>query len=78
MTYSVYLNDKLAFENLTKEEAEEKKEEMSQMIQAGLPTSYSQDDITIHHYERISNQINQKNQDRIQTLENSEAGSIRI
>tara|TARA_B100000902_G_C26961047_1_gene740517 strand:- start:240 stop:425 length:186 start_codon:yes stop_codon:yes gene_type:complete len=61
MTYSVYLNDKLAFENLTKEEAEEKKEEMSQMIQAGLPTSYSQDDITIHHYERISNQINQKN-----------------
>jgi hypothetical protein len=61
MTYSVYLNDKLAFKNLTKEEAEVKKEEMSQMIQAGLPTSYSQDDIIIHHYEGISNQINQKN-----------------
>jgi hypothetical protein len=51
MTYSVYLNDKLAFENLTKEEAEKKKEQMSQMIQAGLPTSYNQEDITIHYYE---------------------------
>ena len=50
MTYSVYLNDKLAFENLTKEEAEEKREEMSQMIQAGLPTSYTKEDITIHYY----------------------------
>ena len=40
MSYSVYLDDKIAFENLSKEEAENKKRQMSQMIQAGLPTSY--------------------------------------
>ena len=41
MSYSVYLDDKIAFENLTKEEAENKKMQMSQMIQAGLPTCIS-------------------------------------
>ena len=63
MTYSVYLNDKLAFEDLTKEQAEKRKEQMSQMILAGLPTSYNKEDITIHYYERISNQTDSANQD---------------
>ena len=50
MSYNVYLDDKIAFENLTKEEAENKKKQMSQMIQAGLPTSYQVEDIKIYHY----------------------------
>lgn len=50
MSYNVYLDDKIAFENLTKEEAENKKKQMSQMIQAGLPTAYHVEDIKIYHY----------------------------
>lgn len=50
MTYSVYLDDKIAFENLSKEEAENKKKQMSQMIQAGFPTAYHVEDIKIYHY----------------------------
>ena len=50
MSYSVYIDDKIAFKNLTKEEAENKREQMSQMIQAGLPTSYHVEDIKIYHY----------------------------
>jgi len=45
--YSVYLDDKQVFINLTKEEAEEKKKEFQQMIMAGVPSSYSHNDVKV-------------------------------
>lgn len=47
MTYSLYLNGKLVFDNLSVSEAEKKKLQMSQMLQVGLNSSYTTDQIVI-------------------------------
>jgi hypothetical protein len=45
MTYSVYLGNTLAIENLSKEEAEQKVEEFRKMIFVGVRSDYTSDDI---------------------------------
>ena len=47
MTYSVYLGNTLAIDNLSKEEAEQKVEEFRRMIFVGVRSDYSVDDIKI-------------------------------
>ena len=49
MSYQVYLDKKIAFENLTKLEAEQKKKEFEQLIDAGIKSVYSKEDIKIVH-----------------------------
>jgi hypothetical protein len=45
--YSVYLDQKIAFDNLTKEDAENIAKEMKQMIYAGVQSYYTADQIKI-------------------------------
>ena len=45
MSYSVYLGNTLAIENLSKEEAEQKVKEFRTMIFVGVRSDYSPDDI---------------------------------
>ena len=61
MSYQVYLDKKIAFENLTKLEAEQKKKEFEQMLDAGIKSVYSKEDIKIvkQNVYRILNSIYQ-------------------
>jgi len=49
MTYSVYLGNTLAIENLSKEEAEKKVEEFRKMIFVGVRSDYTPDQVIIKH-----------------------------
>ena len=41
MTYSVYIDKKIVFNNLSKADAEQRVKELQQMICAGIPTQYT-------------------------------------
>ena len=45
--YNVYIDQMIAFENLTKENAEQRAKEIVQMISAGIPTQYSKEQVRI-------------------------------
>lgn len=45
--YSVYIDQMIAFENLTKEDAEQRAREIQQMIFAGIPTQYTTEQVKI-------------------------------
>ena len=45
--YNVYLDKKIVFENLSKEEAEQKATEIQQMIFAGIPTQYTTEQVEV-------------------------------
>jgi hypothetical protein len=47
MTYNVYIDQKIVFENLSKEDAEQRAKEIQQMIFAGIPTQYTTDQVRI-------------------------------
>ena len=47
MTYNVYIDQMIAFENLSREDAEQRAKEIHQMISAGIPTQYSKEQIKI-------------------------------
>lgn len=47
MTYNVYIDQRIAFENLTKEDAEQRAKEIQQMISAGIPTQYTTEQIKV-------------------------------
>lgn len=47
MSYSVYIDQMIAFENLTKEDAEQRAKEIQQMISAGIPTQYTTEQIKV-------------------------------
>lgn len=47
MTYNVYIDQMIAFENLSKEDAEQRAKEIHQMISAGIPTQYSKDQVKV-------------------------------
>lgn len=49
MTYSVYLGNTLAIDNLSKEEAEKKVEEFCRMIFVGVRSDYTSDQVIIKH-----------------------------
>ena len=49
MTYSVYLGNTLAIDNLSKEEAEQKVEEFRRMIFVGVRSDYTSDQVIIKH-----------------------------
>ena len=49
MTYSVYLGNTLAIDNLSKEEAEKKVEEFRKMIFVGVRSDYTEDQVIIKH-----------------------------
>lgn len=57
MSYQVYLDKKIAFENLTKLEAEQKKKEFEQMLDAGIKSVYSKEDIKIVHIPDLKDNI---------------------
>jgi|TARA_B100000035_G_scaffold209157_1_gene178869 formamidopyrimidine-DNA glycosylase len=47
MAFSVYLDKKPAFENISKEEAEHKQMILQQMIRAGVPSSYTEEQVKV-------------------------------
>jgi hypothetical protein len=47
MSYNVYIDQMIAFENLTKEDAEQRAREIQQMIFAGIPTQYTTEQVKI-------------------------------
>jgi len=47
MNYNVYIDQMIAFKNLTKEDAEQRAKEIQQMIFAGIPTQYTVKQIKI-------------------------------
>lgn len=47
MAFSVYLNKKPAFQNISKEEAEHKQMILQQMIRAGVPSSYTEEQVKV-------------------------------
>lgn len=47
MTYNVYIDQMIAFENLPKEDAESRAKALQQMIFAGIPTQYTKEQIKI-------------------------------
>jgi len=47
MKYNVYIDQMIAFENLTKEDAEQRAKEIQQMISAGIPTQYTSEHIKV-------------------------------
>lgn len=47
MTYNVYLDQMIVFENLSKEDAEDRAKQIQQMISAGIPTQYSKEQIKV-------------------------------
>ena len=57
MSYQVYLDKKIAFANLTKFEAEEMKNEFDQLIDAGIKSVYSKEDIKIVHIPDLKDNI---------------------
>jgi hypothetical protein len=47
MRYNVYIDQMIAFENLTKEDADQRAKEIQQMIFAGIPTQYTAEQIKV-------------------------------
>lgn len=47
MSYNVYIDQMIAFENLSKEDAEQRAREIQQMIFAGIPTQYTTEQIKV-------------------------------
>jgi len=47
MSYNVYIDQMIAFENLTREDAEQRAKEIQQMIFAGIPTQYTVEQVKI-------------------------------
>tara|TARA_Y100001963_G_scaffold156612_1_gene250652 strand:+ start:1411 stop:1566 length:156 start_codon:yes stop_codon:yes gene_type:complete len=47
MSYSVYLDRNQVFDHLSEEEAKERQKEFRQMIQAGIPSAYTAEQVTI-------------------------------
>jgi hypothetical protein len=47
MSYNVYIDQMIAFENLTKEDAEQRAREIQQMIFAGIPTEYTTEQVKV-------------------------------
>lgn len=45
--YNVYLDKKIVFENLTKEEADQKAKQIQQMIFAGIPSQYTTEQVKV-------------------------------
>jgi hypothetical protein len=45
--YNVYIDQMIAFENLPKEDAEQRAKEIQQMIFAGIPTEYTREQIKV-------------------------------
>ena len=45
--YNVYIDQKIAFENLPKEDAESRAKEIQQMIFAGIPTQYTTEQVKV-------------------------------
>ena len=50
MSYDVYLDNEIVFSVLTKKQAEEKRDQMQQMIMAGLKTDYTAKQISIKYH----------------------------
>jgi len=50
MSYDVYLDNEIVFSVLTKKQAEEKRDQMQQMIMAGLKTDYTAEQISIKYH----------------------------
>jgi|TARA_B100000902_G_scaffold289561_1_gene275817 hypothetical protein len=52
MDFDVYLDKKLVFEHLTKEEAQKKRLTFQQMIKAGVKSCYTEDQVIVKpHFE---------------------------
>lgn len=47
MTYNVFIDQMIAFENLSKEDAEQRAKEIQQMICAGIPTQYTAEQVKV-------------------------------
>jgi hypothetical protein len=47
LKYNLYIDQMIAFENLTKEDAEKRAIELQRMIFAGIPTQYTSEQIKI-------------------------------
>jgi hypothetical protein len=47
MMYNVYIDQMIAFENLSKEDAEDRAKQIQQMISAGIPTQYTTEQIKV-------------------------------
>lgn len=47
MRYNVYIDQMIAFENLAKEDAEQRAIEIQRMIFAGIPTQYTAEQVKI-------------------------------
>lgn len=47
MTYNVYIDQMIAFENLSREDAEQRATEIQQMIFAGIPTQYTAEQVKV-------------------------------
>lgn len=53
--YNVYIDQMIAFENLPKEDAEDRAKTLQQMIFAGIPTVYTKEQVKIIE---VKNEIN--------------------
>ena len=49
MSYSVYLDKKIAFDHLTKDEALQRQDEFRKMIYAGVKSCYTAEQVTIKY-----------------------------
>lgn len=47
MSYNVYIDQMIAFENLSREDAEQRAKQIQQMISAGIPTQYTTEQIKV-------------------------------
>jgi hypothetical protein len=47
MSYNVYIDQMIAFENLSREDAEERAKQIQQMIFAGIPTQYTAEQVKV-------------------------------
>lgn len=47
MSYNVYIDQMIVFENLSREDAEQRAKEIQQMISAGIPTQYTTEQIKV-------------------------------
>tara|TARA_Y100001937_G_scaffold33162_1_gene47272 strand:- start:325 stop:492 length:168 start_codon:yes stop_codon:yes gene_type:complete len=50
MSYDVYLDNEIVFSVLTRQQAEEKRDQMQKMIMAGLKTDYTAEQISIKYH----------------------------
>ncbi len=50
MSYDVYLDDRIVFSVLTRQQAEEKRDQMQKMIMAGVKTDYTTEQVSIKYH----------------------------